>query len=64
VAYVRVERPVGRLAVRVPGLVERRRIRLPSAEIVVLDARFPVTPELLAEPVGGTFVASVDVLPR
>jgi mannosyltransferase len=64
VAYLRVARPVRRLDARVPGLVERKRVLLPSAEIVVFDARRRVTPELLAEPVGGTFVASVGVVPR
>lgn len=64
VAYVRVERPVGHLPVQVPGLVELRRVRLASAEIVVLAARFPVTTELLADPVGGTFVAAVGVVQR
>jgi mannosyltransferase len=64
VAYVRVARPPSRLDARVPGLVERERMLLPSAEIVVFDARRRVTPELLAEPVGGTFAASVTIVRR
>jgi mannosyltransferase len=66
VAYVHVERPVGRLTAPLAGYAEVRRLRLPSAEIVVLGADSPrsLTAEQVAEPVGGTLAASAFVWPR
>ena len=65
VAYVRVERPVKPLSVQLPGFSETRRVTLPSAEIVVLEPqrRRRTTAELLAQPIGGTFVGSVLTRP-
>jgi hypothetical protein len=65
VAYVRVKRPVEPLSVELAGFRETRRVRLPSAEIVVLEPqrRPRTTAEQLAQPIGGTFVGTVLTRP-
>jgi mannosyltransferase len=61
VAYVRVDRPPGQLTAGPGGFSQTRRVRFPSAEMVVFEPRRrrPVSPEALADPVGGTFAATV-----